>query len=186
MSLLEARHRICFREVLCYDKLYIVKLIFLFKDTVDLQEPIFLDFFLFHVKPSIAILTTVSKKTFVKYRSNRELFTKAFSNKVLISQKYLSQQTPWSLEFSRVNISWFQLHLVIFAICLRIILDCEWESEKRRRVPGQKFTRSLAKDIFKKFDEEGEKIPPWWIRDLRLDICLANINEFCRGGFSRF
>lgn len=76
MSLLEARHRICFREVLCYDKLHIVKLILLFKDTDDLQEPIFLDFFLFHVKPSIAILTTVSKKTFVKYRSNRELFTK--------------------------------------------------------------------------------------------------------------
>ena len=76
MSLLEARHRICFREVLCYDKLHIVKLILLFKDTDDLQEPIFLDFFLFHFKPSIAILTTVSKKTFVKYRSNRELFTK--------------------------------------------------------------------------------------------------------------
>ena len=47
MFLLEARHRICFREVLCYDKLHIVKLIFLFKDTVDLQKPIFLDFFFF-------------------------------------------------------------------------------------------------------------------------------------------
>ena len=46
-SLLEARLRICYGEVLCYDKLYIVKLLLLFKDTVDLQGPIFLDFFSF-------------------------------------------------------------------------------------------------------------------------------------------
>ena len=40
-SLLEARLRICYREVLCYDKLHIVKLLLLFKDTVDLHGPIF-------------------------------------------------------------------------------------------------------------------------------------------------
>ena len=31
------------------------------------------------------------------------------------------------------------------------------ESEKRRSVHRQKSTRSLAKDIFSKFDEDGEK-----------------------------
>ena len=46
-SLLEARLRICYREVLCYDKLHIVKLLLLFKDTVDLQGPIFFGFFSF-------------------------------------------------------------------------------------------------------------------------------------------
>ena len=76
ISFLEAGLKICHREVLRYDKLHIVKLLLLFKETVDLQGPIFSVFFLFHVKPSIAILTTVSKKTFVKYQSNRELFTK--------------------------------------------------------------------------------------------------------------
>ena len=48
--LLEVRLRNCYREVLCYDKLHIVKLLLLFKDTVDLKGPIFLFFFLFHVK----------------------------------------------------------------------------------------------------------------------------------------
>ena len=52
-------------------------------------------FFLFHVKPSIAILTTVSKKTLVKYRSNRELFpkthlrTKCDQPKVSFAAKHL-------------------------------------------------------------------------------------------------
>ena len=38
------------------------KTVILFKETVDLPGPIFSEFFLFHIKPSIAILTTVSKK----------------------------------------------------------------------------------------------------------------------------
>ena len=105
-SLLEARLRICYREVLCYDKLHIVKLLLLFKDTVDLQGPIFLDFFLFHVKPSIAILTTVSKKTYEKYRSNRELFTKThFRTKCESAKSIFSGKTAWPLKISRVNIS---------------------------------------------------------------------------------
>ena len=136
MSLVKARHRICFREVLCYEKLHIVKLILLFKDTVDLQELIFLDFFLFHVKPSLAILATVSKKTFVKYRSNRELFTKKhFRTKCESAKSIFCGKTPWSLEFSRVNISRFQLHVVIFTICLRITLDCEWGKRKKEKSP---------------------------------------------------
>ena len=144
MSLLEARHRICFREVLCYDKLHIVKLILLFMDTVDLQEPIFLDFFLFHVKSSIAILTTVSKKTFVKYRSNRELFTKRhFRTKCESAKSIFCGKTPWSLEFSRVNI-WFQSHVVIFTICLRITLDCEWGKRKKEKSPQAKVHEKLS------------------------------------------
>ena len=46
-SLLKARLRICYKEVLCYDKLINVKLLLLFKDTPDLQRPVPLDFFLF-------------------------------------------------------------------------------------------------------------------------------------------
>ena len=38
------------------------KTVMLFKETVDLPGPIFSQFFLFHIKPRIAILTTVSKK----------------------------------------------------------------------------------------------------------------------------
>lgn len=38
----------------------------------------FCGIFFFHVKPSTAILTTVSKTTFVKYRSKRELFTRTY------------------------------------------------------------------------------------------------------------
>ena len=74
------------------------KTVILFKETVDLPGPIFSEFFLFHIKPSIAILTTVSKKNTVN-----------------------------------------------------------GESEKRRMVLWQKSTKSLAKDLFRKFDEEGEK-----------------------------
>ena len=74
------------------------KTVMLFKETVDLPGPIFSEFFLFHIKPSIAILTTVSKKNTVN-----------------------------------------------------------GESEKRRMVLWQKSTKSLAKDLFRKFDEEGEK-----------------------------
>ena len=38
------------------------KTVMLFKGTVDLPGPMFSEFFLFHFKPSIAVLTTVSKK----------------------------------------------------------------------------------------------------------------------------
>ena len=38
------------------------KTVMLFKETVDLPGPIFSEFFLFHIKPSTAILTSVSKK----------------------------------------------------------------------------------------------------------------------------
>ena len=88
----EAGLRICYWEVLRYDKLHIVKLLLLFKETVDLQGPIFSDFFLFHVKPSIAILTIVSKKTFVNCfseslvrLSSKTLDASVFLFKVIIS-----------------------------------------------------------------------------------------------------
>ena len=156
-------------------------------DTVDLQEPIFFDFFLFHVKPSIAILTTVSKKTFVKYRSNRELFTK----KGIFEQSVNQPKVSFAANTLVLGIQ-SRKHLLISVargdLCYLSAYNTRLngESEKRRRVPKQKFTRSLAKDIFKKFDEEGEKIPPWWIRGLRLDIWLVNVNKFYCGGFSRF
>ena len=78
VSLLEAR--LSEFEVLYYNKLHIVKLSLLFKDTVDLQGQIFWNFFFlcffFHGKRSIAITTIISEKRFEKYRKERELFTK--------------------------------------------------------------------------------------------------------------
>ena len=59
---LEARLRICYREVLCYYKLHILKLWCYLRKRLTFQGQFFSEFFLFHIKPSIAILTTVSKK----------------------------------------------------------------------------------------------------------------------------
>ena len=96
ISFLEARLRICYREVLCYDKLHIVKLLLLFKETVDLPGPIFSDFFLFHVKPSIAILTIVSKKNIeatASYLLNRIFEQSVNQPKVSFAAK---QPGPWN------------------------------------------------------------------------------------------
>ena len=42
------------------------------------------------------------------------------------------------------------------------------KAKKEEETPG-KVHHKPGKDIFKKFDEEGEKVPPWWIKDLRLN-----------------
>ena len=51
----------------------------------------------FHVKPSIVIVTTASKKTFVKYRNKRDLFTKTyFRTKCELSKSIFPGKHPGS------------------------------------------------------------------------------------------
>ena len=97
---------LCYSVLKCVFELHILKLLLLPRDTVDLQRPIFWDFFFFHVKPSISILTKVSKTTFVKYRCKRELFTQTyFRTKCEFSKSIFRGKTSCFLEFTRVYVS---------------------------------------------------------------------------------
>ena len=46
-------------------------------------------------------------------------------------------KTSQFLNFNCIYISWFQLYVVIFPICLWIKVDCEWRKIKRIKVPNE-------------------------------------------------
>ena len=91
--------RIRFRKVLCYNKLHVLKLLFLFLKGYG--WPSRANFWVFfHVKPSVAIVTTVSKKTFAKCRNKRDLFTTTyFRTKCELSKSIFPGKHPgsWNL-----------------------------------------------------------------------------------------
>ena len=129
---LEARIRIWYREVLCYYKLHILKLWCYLRKRLTFQGQFFWNFFFSYQTKHCYFNYSFQEK----YQSNRELFTKThFRTKCESAKSIFRGKTPWSLDFSRVNISWFQLHMVIFAICLRIALDCEWGKRKKENGP---------------------------------------------------
>ena len=70
------------------------------RDTVDLQRPIFWEFF-FSMSNQALLVTT-----FVKYRSKRELFTQTyFRPKFELSKSIFRGKTSCFLEFTRVYVS---------------------------------------------------------------------------------
>ena len=97
------------------------------------SRAIFIENFSFHVKLSIIILTIVSKKNLVKYwnalaKIERPVITWMTTGGFLVAK----HPGPWIL--ITLNISWFWLHMEIFAIFLHLKLECEWRKIKRRRV----------------------------------------------------
>ena len=83
ISFLEAGLRICYWEVLRYDKLPIVRLLLLFKETVDLQGPFFFGFLSFSCQTKHCYFNYSFQENVCKIsKQPRAIHKNAFSNKV--------------------------------------------------------------------------------------------------------
>ena len=67
-------------------------------------------------------------------------------------------KTSWSLNFNHMNISWFWLHMEIFAICLHLKLECEW-----RKIKGEESIGGIKKRL-RNSTWIGERISLNWIK----------------------
>ena len=72
---------------------------------------------------------------------------------------------PW-------NISWFQLHAEIFAVCLRLNLECEWGKTKREESSSEgKKEAWLSAQEAKKFEVEWREN----LAKMDKDSCLGHL-----------
>ena len=127
------------------------------KDMVDLQGPFLLKKFFFSCQTEHNCFNNSFQEKFGKIlKCTCQNWTASYNMNDY--RRVSCGKTSWSLNFNHMNISWFWLHMEIFAICLHLKLECEW-----RKIKGEESIGGIKKRL-RNSTWIGERISLNWIK----------------------